>query len=304
VAEIETEVRGLVERGVTEIQVVSQNTSDYGRDTGDDLLDLVRRLDRVAGLRRIRLLYLYAGLLATDTALALLELDSVAPYLDVPVQHASPRILRAMRRPGDPAVVEDFFRRLRRERPDVVLRTTALLGFPGEDEADVEMLMDFLGRVEFDHLGTYRYSPEAGTPAATLPGAVGPEEVADREARILDLQTEIAHRRMRGRLGRKFEVVVDAVAPVGAAESGAAEMAAALADGVWCDDSERAALERVLEVNEPVARARSYHFGYDLDGGVLLPGRDRRVGEEFRAVTPFDVWALPSQADLSNRGRP
>ncbi|MDV7389939.1 hypothetical protein RZS08_01245, partial [Arthrospira platensis SPKY1] len=102
-----------------------------------------------------------------------------------------------------------FFATLRAERPDLVLRTTILLGFPGEQEEDIEQLLDFLAEVEFDHLGTYRYSPEQGTPAASMPGRPDPEEVADREARVLDLQAEISGRRLAGRLGQRFPVVID-----------------------------------------------------------------------------------------------
>ena len=133
VAEIANEVRGLVARGVSEIQIVSQNTSDFGRDTGENLVDLVTALDGVAGLRRQRLLYLYAGLVSVDQLRRLLDLESVAPYLDLPVQHASPRILKAMRRPGGAAGSVGFFAALREGRPDLVLRSTAVLGFPGDD---------------------------------------------------------------------------------------------------------------------------------------------------------------------------
>jgi len=305
VAEIEAEVRGLVERGVTEIQVVSQNTSDFGRDTGETLLELVRRLDAVSGLRRIRLLYLYAGLLSAENALRLLDLERVVPYLDLPIQHASPRILRAMKRPGDPDVAARFFATIRRERPDTVLRSTALLGFPGEAEEDVEQLLDFLARVEFDHLGTYRYSPEAGTAAAAMAGVVADEVVADREARVVDLQAEIAGRRQEARLGGVFDVVVDAVVPAGDPEAGAAEVLRQLPEATWLDERERETVKRVLGGNQPVALGRSHHFGYDLDGIVAIPGSGLAPGDwlaaDFRAVTPYDVWAVPAGMDRNER---
>lgn len=296
-AEIEEEVRGLAAGGVTEVQLVSQNTSDYGRGTGEDLEGLLARLGAVDGLRRLRLLYLYAGLFPAARALRILALPKVAPYLDLPVQHASPRILKAMRRPGDPAKAAAFFRELRRERPDVVLRTTALLGFPGEEEDDVELLADFLAEVEFDHLGTYRYSPEAGTPAADMPGRVAPEEVADREARILDLQAEVAGRRMGARLGETHTVVLDETEP----ESGrAAELTAALADGTWLDAATRRQAQNWRRRGGRLALGRSHHFGYDLDGVVVLPvpaGETWRPGDwleaRFTGATPYDVWADP-----------
>jgi ribosomal protein S12 methylthiotransferase len=294
-AEIEQEVRLLAAGGVTEVQLVSQNTSDYGRGTGEDLEGLLARLGEIDGLRRIRLLYLYAGLFPAERALRILALPKVAPYLDVPVQHASPRILKAMNRPGDPAKATAFFRDLRRQRPDVVLRTTALLGFPGEEEDDVEMLADFLAEVEFDHLGTYRYSPEAGTPAADLPGRVAPEEVADREARILDLQAEVAGRRMAARLGETHAVVVDEAETESAR---AAELIAALAEGMWLDGAARQQAQAWRKRGGRLALGRSHHFGYDLDGVVVLPvpvGETWRPGDwieaRFTGATPYDVWA-------------
>jgi ribosomal protein S12 methylthiotransferase len=296
-AEIVREVQVLAAGGVTEIQLVSQNTSDYGRGTGEDLEGLLASLGAIDALRRIRLLYLYAGLFPAERALRILALPKVAPYLDLPVQHASPRLLKAMRRPGDPARAAAFFRELRRARPEVVLRTTALLGFPGEEEDDVEMLADFLAEVEFDHLGTYRYSPEAGTPAAELPGRVASEEVADREARILDLQAEVAGRRMAARLGETHAVVLDEVAPEPARAS---ELMRALDEGTWLDDAARRQARTWLRRGGRLALGRSHHFGYDLDGVVVLPvpaGQAWRPGDwleaRFTGATPYDVWAHP-----------
>jgi ribosomal protein S12 methylthiotransferase len=303
--EIEREVRTLVADGVTEVQLVSQNTSDFGRDTGEDLLSLVRRLDGIDGLRRIRLLYLYGGVMPVGDVLRLLELERVVPYLDVPIQHASPRILRAMRRPGDPQATARFFDRLRRERPDVVLRTTALVGFPGEEEEDVEQLLDFMARVEFDHLGTYRYSAEAGTEAAALVTRASDEEVADREARVVDLQATVAQQRMARRLGERHEIVVDTVASAGGSDDATAPLVEGLLNATWSDDRERARLARVHAQQEPVAVARSYHFGYDLDGGVVLPAEGRTPGEwlavRFLAATPYDVWAAPAAEPIGRR---
>jgi ribosomal protein S12 methylthiotransferase len=297
VAEIVQEVQVLAAGGVAEVQLVSQNTSDYGRGTGEALEGLLTQLGAIDGLRRIRLLYLYAGLFPASRALRILALPKVAPYLDLPIQHASARILRAMKRPGDPARAAAFFRELRRERPDVVLRTTVLLGFPGEEEEDVEQLADFLAEVEFDHLGTYRYSPEAGTPAATLDGRVAGEEVADREARILDLQAEVAGRRMAARLGEAHAVVIDEATPE---PERAGELLDSLADGAWSNEVTRREALAWRRGGGAVALGRSHHFGYDLDGVVVLPvpaGRTWRPGDwleaRFTGATPYDVWALP-----------
>jgi ribosomal protein S12 methylthiotransferase len=300
IAEIVSEVRGLAAEGVREIQIVSQNTSDYGRDRGrdDDLPALLRELNKIEDLRRIRLYYLYAGMLPAESVLKLLNLEKVVPYLDVPVQHASPRLLRAMKRPGDPERVEESLRFLRRERPELVLRSTVMLGFPGEEEDDVEQLADFLARVEFDHLGTYRYSPEEGTTAARLPERPPDEEVADREARILDLQAEISLQRQTSRLGRRYEVVVDAVLPRGEVQ----DLWDALRGGQWLEKAEREGSVAVMSSRDTVALGRSYHYGYDSDGVVVLATPALAPGDwieaRFTAVTAFDAWAVAAQ-DLS-----
>ncbi len=295
-SEIVTEVQGLVARGVTEIQLVSQNTSDFGRDTGQNLVELVRALDGVDGLRRMRLLYLYAGLISVDDLRRILELEKVAPYLEIPIQHASPRILKAMRRPGGAKASPAFFGALRKDRPDLVLRSTALLGFPGEEEEDVSLLADFLAEVEFDHLGTYRFSPEKGTPSAEMPDRVPNEVIHDREALIMDLQAEISLGRQQARLGRTFSAVVDEVIQPGTEEAEEVlRIVESFQDGAWADDGERETVNGVLRSDVSLALCRSYHFGYDLDGVVVMPADNLEPGQwvdaEFRAVTPFDVWA-------------
>ena len=283
------EARRLAARGVREIQLVAQNTSDFGRDAGEDLLGLATALDGVDDLRWIRMLYLYPGLVPTDAMRRILDLPRIVPYLDMPVQHASPAILRRMRRPSDVEALARFFETLRADRPDLVLRTTVLLGFPGEDEEDVAVLADFLARIGFDHVGTYRYSPESGTPAAAMEDAVDPEEIADREARIVDLQAGISLERQQSRLGAVHDLVVDAIAP---AEE-AAEIVADLAAGDGISDEARRLLDELAD--GPVARARSRHFGYDLDGVVLLPGEGLAPGDwrrgRFAAASAYDVAA-------------
>jgi hypothetical protein len=174
-----------------------------------------------------------------------------------------------------------------------------LLGFPGEEEEDVSILADFLAEVEFDHLGTYRFSVEEGTPSAQLPDRVPDEVIHDREALIMDLQAEISLKRQQARLGRTFAAVVDEVVPPGTEGAHEAEgLLDALREGVWHDQGERKALSGVLRSDVSLALCRSYHFGYDLDGVVAMPAGGLLPGQwvdiEFQAVTAFDVWAAPS----------
>jgi ribosomal protein S12 methylthiotransferase len=301
VAEIVAEVEGLADRGVAEVQLVSQNNSDFGRDTGENLETLVRQLTAISGLRWIRLLYLYAGMFPVERALRILAMPRVVPYLDLPVQHVSQRLLRAMRRPGDPAAAARFFAGLRRARPDLVLRTTVLLGFPGEEEEDIEQLLDFLAEVEFDHLGTYRFSPEPGTPAAAMNNRPRDEEVADREARVLDLQAAISGRRLAAKLGRRFDLVVDEVLDLATPEQRerCVALTGALLDGTWHEAAARGRAAAAVAAGSRLALGRSHHFGYDLDGGVVLPaGAALRPGSwleaTFTGASAWDVWAEPA----------
>ncbi|MDO9171705.1 MAG: 30S ribosomal protein S12 methylthiotransferase RimO [bacterium] len=293
VAELADEARRLAARGVRELMLVSQNTSDYGRGAGEDLCDLAAALGEVDDLRWLRLHYLYPGLIGLDRFRRLLDLPKVLPYVDMPIQHASPAVLRRMNRPFDTEKLARFFEELRRERPDLVLRTTLLLGFPGEQEEDVELAADFLERIRFDHVGTYRYSPEAGTAGADFDDAPDPEEVADREARLTDLQVDIARERQLSRLGGEFDLVVDGVGD--GAEWG--DLLADLADGDRAEgDREPGAADPRSLAAGPVAVARSRHFAYDTDGVVLLDGRGLAAGDwltaRFAAVTPFDVLGV------------
>ncbi len=303
-AELVQEVTGLVGRGVTEIQLISQNTSDFGRDSGESLHDLVCDLNDIQGLRQIRLLYLYSGMVSVDDLRRLLDLEKVTPYFDLPIQHASPRLLQAMKRPGGEKSTPGFFKALREHRPDLVLRTTALLGFPGEEDEDVSLLADFLAEVEFDHLGTYRFSPERGTPAAGFADQVPAEVIMDREALIMDLQSDISLRRQQARLGQTFDIVIDAIAQPGPEDPhGVAEVLSAFDEGIWQNERERGALAGVVKSGVSFAVGRSYHFGYDLDGMVVLP-LDHSGGEPplqpgqwvrgtFAGVTAYDAWAKP-----------
>jgi ribosomal protein S12 methylthiotransferase len=306
IADIVSEVRILAGRGVQEIQLVSQNTADFGRDTGEDLESLLRALSDIDPLRWIRLLYLYPGLIPAARILRILELPRVVPYLDLPIQHASPRILRGMRRPGDPKRAEGFFRDLRSARPDLVLRTTVLLGFPGEEEDDVELLLDFMSEVEFDHLGTYRFSPESGTPAAAMPDRPTDDETADRESRVLDLQAEISGKRLLRLLGKRFQVVVDTLIDADDLPTGgqAADWTASLLDGKWRREADRERAESHIVQDRRLALGRSFHFGYDLDGMVVLPWSEGMAPgvvceAVFTGATSWDVWA---QADDSSVG--
>ncbi len=199
---IEQEVRRLADAGVHEVVLIGQDTSMYGADLYGRLAlaDLLRRLDRT-GIRWIRVLYAYPAHVTPELLDTMAELSSVCPYLDIPLQHASDRILQAMRRWGSRARYEQLIQAIRARMPDVALRTTFIVGFPGEREQDVQELLDFLSEVRFDHVGVFEYARESGTPAAELGEPVSAKERRRRRRAVLRHQQELLASTLKRRVG-------------------------------------------------------------------------------------------------------
>jgi ribosomal protein S12 methylthiotransferase len=206
-----TEARALASRGVKELLLVSQDTTFYGIDRGERgaLGRLLRALNEVDGLAWIRLLYLYPTTIDDDTLAAMAECRKVCPYIDLPLQHASTGVLRRMKRPGTRRSYEALLDRIRRRVPDVALRTTFIVGFPGETEGDVDELCDFVEAQRFDHVGVFTYSHEEGTSAYDLDDALAPAVKAARRARVMAAQKRVAAARQRARVGQRTRVLVD-----------------------------------------------------------------------------------------------
>lgn len=205
------EVEDLVARGVKEVLLISQDTTFYGVDRREKgaLGQLLRRLNRVPGLEWIRLLYLYPTTVSADTLDAMAESEKVCRYIDMPLQHASDRVLKRMRRPGSRASYTRLLDMMRARMPDVTLRTTFIAGFPGETAADVDELVAFVREIAFDHVGVFTYSHEEGTAAAALDDDVPAAEKRRRQSRIMREQRRIVARRQRARIGTRVRVVVD-----------------------------------------------------------------------------------------------
>jgi len=205
------EARRLADGGVVELNLVSQDSTAYGRDLGDgsDLGRLLRALAKVDGIRWIRLHYAYPIGLPESLLRAIAEEEKVVKYLDMPLQHASGRILKAMRRGVTRAGQERILERVRRFVPDIAIRTTFIVGFPGETDADFQELEDFVREQRFDRVGGFTYFQEEGTPAADLPGQVE-ERVKDaRQKALMKTQERISKERNRGLVGRVLPVLVD-----------------------------------------------------------------------------------------------
>jgi ribosomal protein S12 methylthiotransferase len=205
------EARMLAARGVKEILLISQDTTFYGIDRRERgaLARLLRELNEVDGLQWIRLLYLYPTTIDDDTLAAMAGCEKVCNYIDLPLQHASNPVLRRMKRPGTRQQYQTLLNRIRDTVPDVALRTTFIVGFPGESEADVDELCDFVTASRFDHVGVFTYSHEEGTSAYALRDDVPAKTKTARRNRVMSLQKQLVQKRYRARIGERVRVVVD-----------------------------------------------------------------------------------------------
>jgi ribosomal protein S12 methylthiotransferase len=205
------EARALAERGVKELLLISQDTTFYGIDRGErgSLARLLRELNRIDGLEWIRLLYLYPTTITDDVLDAMAACEKVCRYVDLPLQHASAAILRRMRRPGNRRVYDTLLARIRDRVPGVTLRTTFIVGFPGETDADVGELERFIEDTRFDHVGVFTYSHEEGTRAFALPDDVPRRVKRQRRTRIMRRQQQVAAELQRARIGQNVRVLID-----------------------------------------------------------------------------------------------
>jgi ribosomal protein S12 methylthiotransferase len=205
------EAERLAARGVKELLLISQDTSFYGIDRQErgSLARLLRALNRVEGLEWIRMLYLYPTTIGDDVLDAMVESDKVCQYIDLPLQHASDSVLKRMKRPGTRASYEKLLDRIRTRVPGVSLRTTFVVGFPGETEADVAELEDFVKTVRFDHVGVFTYSHEEGTSAHELADDVGAAAKTARRNRLMSVQRRIVGQTQKGRVGQRVRLLVD-----------------------------------------------------------------------------------------------
>jgi ribosomal protein S12 methylthiotransferase len=236
IGEVLAEARNLLKAGVREILVISQDTSAYGVDvrhrTGfvdgrpvkTHMTELVRELDRLARGHGawVRLHYVYPyphvddviELMADDVSAG-----GVVPYLDVPFQHASPRILKLMKRPAAPERVLERVRAWRKAKPDLAIRSTFITGFPGETETEFDELLAFLDEAKLDRVGCFAYSPVEGAAANALPGPVDPDVREARRARFMERQAAISAERLAAKVGRTLDVLVDSIESSGRSKS-------------------------------------------------------------------------------------
>ena len=205
------EAEELAAQGVKELILVAQETTLYGKDLyGEKSLHrLVRELCRISGLRWIRILYCYPEEITDELIQVMKEEKKVCHYLDLPIQHASDAVLKRMGRRTSKQELVEIIGKLRREIPDICLRTTLITGFPGETEEQHEELIEFVDEMEFDRLGVFTYSPEEDTPAEKMPDQIDEEVKEERQAELMELQQEIAFDNAERMIGREVLVMIE-----------------------------------------------------------------------------------------------
>ena len=220
------EAEKLVAAGTKELLVISQDTSAYGidirreprvwkgREVVPHMTDLARELGRIAPWVRLHYVYPYPHV---DQVIPLMAEGLVLPYLDIPFQHAAPSVLRRMKRPANDAKVLDRIRSWRQVCPDIAIRSTFVVGFPGETEADFAYLMEWLEEAQLDRVGAFRFEPVEGAAANALPDPVPEEVKEERYARLMDLTARISAAKLAAKVGRALDVIVDAVDDEGGA---------------------------------------------------------------------------------------
>jgi ribosomal protein S12 methylthiotransferase len=244
-AAIVAEAQALVAAGAREIILIGQDTTAYGRDLGltDGLPDLIQAiLDRVPHLRWLRLMYAYSGHVSERLIEVMAGDPRICHYLDIPLQHGHPAVLRRMFRPSNTDRLLDTLARMRAAMPDMAFRSTFIVGFPGETEAEFAGLLEFLEAIQFDKVGVFIFSPEPGTPAFAMPGQVPAEVRRERHARAMTAQQRISLARNQAQVGRVLDVLVEGEGK--------------LSNG-----------------KGPVSLGRSYRDAPEVDGLVVVPGR-------------------------------
>ena len=214
------EAEKLVEAGTKELLVISQDTSAYGVDIRKEprmwkgaeivphMTDLARELGKIAPWVRLHYVYPYPHV---DQVIPLMAEGLILPYLDIPFQHAAPSVLRTMRRPANEAKVLERLRNWRSIAPDITIRSTFVVGFPGETEHDFQYLLDWLDEAQLDRVGAFRFEPVEGAAANDLPGAVPEEVKEERYARIMEKTAAISAAKLQAKIGRTLEVIIDEV---------------------------------------------------------------------------------------------
>lgn len=205
------EAEKLAKEGYQELIVIAQDTTKYGIDLYQEpkLAELLRKLCKIEGIKWIRFLYAYPETITEELIKVVKEEDKICNYFDIPIQHISNSVLKRMNRKSNGDSIRKVIEKLRKEIPDVVIRTTVMVGFPGETKEDFEELYEFVKEAKFDRLGAFSYSKEEGTPAEKLPNQIHPMTKKSRYNKIMQLQQEVIEEKQKELVGKEVEVLVE-----------------------------------------------------------------------------------------------
>jgi ribosomal protein S12 methylthiotransferase len=286
IAEVLTEAERLAEAGVKELLVISQDTGAYGLDlrhaasdwrgrpVRSHLTDLARGLGELGIWVRLHYVYPYPHV---DEVIPLMAEGKILPYLDIPFQHASPKVLKAMRRPADQEKVLERIRGWREVCPDLTLRSTFIVGFPGETDEDFEYLLEWLDEAKLDRVGCFKYENVAGAPANALPGHVDEDVKSERHARFMEAARQIADASAAAKVGTRVEVIIDEVDEEGAI--GRTKADSPEVDGsVFLNGEIEVAPGDIVTVE--VEAAEDYDLWGSMVGRVEPPRRSRSTGSK------------------------
>ncbi|MBQ3483766.1 MAG: 30S ribosomal protein S12 methylthiotransferase RimO [Clostridia bacterium] len=266
--ELVAEAKQLEALGVQELNIIAQDITRYGKDLygAYRLHELLHRITEETGIPWIRLLYCYPDKITDELIAEMRDNPRILPYIDLPLQHISDPVLKRMNRHGDGATIRAVIEKLRREIPDIVIRTTFIVGFPGETEDDFEELCRFVEEARFEHMGVFTYSPEEGTPAAEMDGQIDEQTKQDRMDILMKLQMQINVEQNEAKVGSTVRVLVEDFDPVSEAHFGRSMADAADIDGkVYFKASRRVAPGSMVDV-----KVREV-VDYDLYGRAILP---------------------------------
>lgn len=211
ITDIMNEAKMLVSTGVTEITLIAQDTTRYGSDLkdGTTLVSLIQEISKIKELKIIRVLYLYPDEISNELLLEFKNNDKLANYFDIPIQHASNKLLKSMNRRGSKELIRSIINKLRSYIPDVIIRSTLIVGFPGETEDDFNELYDFVEEIKFDRLGVFTFSPEEDTKAYDMKPQIKEEIAKQRYDKIMQLQSTIIENKNKNLIGNKYKVLID-----------------------------------------------------------------------------------------------
>ena len=231
--ELVEEAKQLEELGVKELVVIAQDITRYGLDFYGSykLAELLRRITEATNIPWIRLLYCYPDKVTDELVNEIRDNDRILKYIDLPIQHISDRMLKAMNRHGDAAMIKNVIAKLRREIPGIVIRTTFIVGFPGETEEDFNKLAEFMKETEFEHAGVFTYSREEDTPAYSFPDQIDEEVKQARMDNLMAMQLEINERQNKAKIGKTITVLCEDFDPVSEAHYGRSSADAPEIDG-------------------------------------------------------------------------